>query len=515
MKSIITILRVAIGWHFLYEGLIKLFAGNWSAESYLTNTYGSFSGFYHWLAASPESLAIVNFLNIWGLTLIGLSLFLGLFIRWSSLFGAFLLLLYYFAYPPYGISMLGGDGSTFIINQQIIEAAALIFLIFYKEKGYAIDNLLPFLMKRKTLSAAPVETSSAASTGTTDEQPNNAQLNRRDVLKNLVSLPVLGLFGWGAWKTGRTADLDATTGTTIRVKRVALSEVKGVLPKGKILHQELTRLVAGGNLISGFAHARDLIYNDTLFKAYNTERKIFETLMLCEQAGINGISIGYENITPILKYKKLTGNNFKLISQTSLNFDKEKGDKFVYVKTAIDSGADIIQVHGGQCDRLVKNGQIDQIGEMIAYVRSQGIVAGLGAHTIDALLACEEQGIIPDYYMHTMHHDNYWSAHPREHREKFEILSGYSKDHNKYHDNLFCPFPERSIEFLNRIKTPVMGYKVLAAGAIKPEDGFNWAFENGADFICVGMFDFQVVTDVNICLDVLKNLKNRTRPWCA
>jgi hypothetical protein len=57
-----------------------------------------------------------------------------------------------------------------------------------------------------------------------------------------------------------------------------------------------------------------------------------------------------------------------------------------------------------------------------------------------------------------------------------------------------------------------MGFKVLAAGALEPKDGFKWAFENGADFICVGMFDFQVVEDVNIAIDTLNNL-NRTRPW--
>ena len=58
-----------------------------------------------------------------------------------------------------------------------------------------------------------------------------------------------------------------------------------------------------------------------------------------------------------------------------------------------------------------------------------------------------------------------------------------------------------------------MGFKVLAAGAIEPEDGFNWAFENGADFICVGMFDFQVVKNVNIAINTLNNLPNRKREW--
>ena len=68
MKTIITIIRTAIGWHFLYEGFIKLFADKWSAESYLNNTHGFLSGFYHWLAASPVRMGAVDFLNVWGLT---------------------------------------------------------------------------------------------------------------------------------------------------------------------------------------------------------------------------------------------------------------------------------------------------------------------------------------------------------------------------------------------------------------------------------------------------------------
>jgi hypothetical protein len=52
----------------------------------------------------------------------------------------------------------------------------------------------------------------------------------------------------------------------------------------------------------------------------------------------------------------------------------------------------------------------------------------------------------------------------------------------------------------------MMGFKVLAAGAIDPKDGFRWAFKNGADFICVGMFDFQIVDDVNTSIDILNEL---------
>lgn len=497
MKSIITIIRVVVGWHFLYEGLVKLFAGNWSSESYLSNTYGLFSGIYHWLAASPERLQTVDFLNIWGLILIGSALFVGIFTRVVSLFGFFLLVLYYFAYPPFGVSLLGGDGTLYIVDKILIEALILIFIAFSRERGYGLENLFNI----KDLRKPPLQ-----------RKPDITR-SRREAVKNLISLPVLGILGWGAYKSRRLYNMDTLTGATIRINQVALSKLKGELPKGKLGNFEISRLIMGGNLIGGWAHARDLLYAGSLFKAYNTEKKIFETLMLCEQAGINAINIGYPTMSFMQKYKKITGSKMKVTVQVGI--DRNNEDLYNNVTQAIDCGMDMIQLQGNWCDWLVRDGEMDVIAEMIERIRSQGYPAGMGAHTIDSLMICEESGIIPDFYMKTMHHDNYWSAHPRENRKAFEVDGAKSSDHNMFHDNCFCPFPDRTVAFVNRAKVPVIGFKVLAAGAIHPKDGFKWAFENGADFICVGMFDFQVVDDVNICIDTLAGLSERKRKWFA
>ncbi len=509
MKSIITIIRVAIGWHFLYEGCTKLSAGNWSAESFLNNTQGFFAGFYHGLADSPELLAVINFLNVWGLVLIGLALFLGVGIRWASLAGALLLALYYFAYPPFGVTLLTSNayGSVYIINPLFIEAVILIFLFCYKGRSYGLDNIVHFFReKRKEAATVSVEAPTGA-------------IKRREMLKNLTVLPVLGLTGWSAFRNSDLYSPDATSGATepLQVNRIALSELKGELPKGKLGNHELSRLIMGGNLFDGTAHARDLLYVSSLFKSYNTEKKIFETLMLCEQAGINSVAVSDWVVhSKILnRYKKQTGSKMKIINYFYFHEDSKKNNEGL--KKAVDLGVDIIQVHGTQGDRMVLNNRLDVIGDLLNLIRQNGVVAGLAAHDIHALIACEQNGIIPDYYMKTMHNDNYWSAHPRENRKAFEMSAPdrLKSDHNMWHDNLFDTFPDRTVEFINSTKVPVIGFKVLAGGAVHPKDGFKYAFENGADFICAGMFDFQIVDDVNICIDTLNNLKNRKREWYA
>ncbi|MFW5831758.1 MAG: hypothetical protein ACOCVA_05880, partial [Prolixibacteraceae bacterium] len=265
------------------------------------------------------------------------------------------------------------------------------------------------------------------------------------------------------------------------------------------------------NLIGGWAHARDLIYASSLFKAYNTERKIFETLILGEKCGINAISVAHSSVPLMMKYKKVTGSNIQVISQVL--FDMKKENYYDELNEAIDYGVDIVQILGSHTDWLVRDHKEDIIQKMLDEIRRQGIIAGLAAHTVHSLERCRELDIIPDYYMKTMHHDNYWSAHPRENRIPFEVDTGKSLDHNKFHDNCFCLFPDRTAAFVEQADVPVMGFKTLAAGAIHPEDGFRWAFEKGADFICVGMFDFQIVNDVNITIDTLNSLKNRKRQW--
>ncbi|MDR0756740.1 MAG: DoxX family protein, partial [Tannerella sp.] len=385
-KTAVTLLRIAIGWHFLYEGVAKIAVGGWSSQSYLANTSGFLSPFYHWIASSP-AIGVVDWLNIAGLTLVGLALFLGVLVRFSAATGALLLALYYFAYPPFGLSLLSvpRESHLFVVDPLLLEALALLFLALHRDTGYGVDRLSGFL-RRKSLPDA-----------------TEASGGRREAIKNLASLPLLGLMGWGAWNNGRRYGVDVMSGATVQINRQDMSELKGRLPFGRIGRHEISRLVLGGNLIGGWAHARDLLYADTLFKAYNTERKIYETLMLAEAAGINAVNIGFPSNPVLQKYRKATGSRLKVITQIAADVEDES-TLFDNMYEAIDFGVDIIQIQGNWCDWMVRDRHVDRIGRLLDRIRQEGFTAGLGAHTVDSLIACRDAGIVPDYYMKTMHH---------------------------------------------------------------------------------------------------------------
>lgn len=126
-------LRIFIGWHFLYEGIVKILSPNWSAYPYLMDSTGFFSNFFHYLAESPTLLSITNYTNMFGLTLIGLALILGICNRCAGIIGIVFLMLFYLSHPPFvgATSMFPTEGSYLWIDKNLIEIAALLVLIFF------------------------------------------------------------------------------------------------------------------------------------------------------------------------------------------------------------------------------------------------------------------------------------------------------------------------------------------------------------------------------------------------
>jgi len=126
-------LRVLIGWHILYEGVSKLINPYWSSAAYLLDSKWIFSGLAKTIVSNPTLLTISDYVNMWGLTLVGLCLLLGVFSRQAALSGMVFILLYYFFAPPFlGLEYSRpGEGSYIIVNKNLIEACALFVLYHF------------------------------------------------------------------------------------------------------------------------------------------------------------------------------------------------------------------------------------------------------------------------------------------------------------------------------------------------------------------------------------------------
>lgn len=137
-QAALVILRMLIGWHFLYEGLIKLLSPGWSAKRYLASSESFLEGFFQWLS-SDVMIGLANVGTITLLLVVGLTLLLGIFEKWGVIAGIVLLTLFYLAHPsvPGYQSAAPSEGNYFIVNKNLIEMAALFVLWVFPSSQYA------------------------------------------------------------------------------------------------------------------------------------------------------------------------------------------------------------------------------------------------------------------------------------------------------------------------------------------------------------------------------------------
>ncbi len=128
-------LRISLGWLFFYAGITKVLDSSWSAAGYIGSAQ-TFHGFFAWFL-QPNILPLVNLVNEWGLTLLGVSLILGIFVRFSAVLGAILMVLYYFVvlnFPYVG-------EHSYLVDEHIIYIFGLLTLAtFQAGKVWGLGN---------------------------------------------------------------------------------------------------------------------------------------------------------------------------------------------------------------------------------------------------------------------------------------------------------------------------------------------------------------------------------------
>jgi hypothetical protein len=279
------------------------------------------------------------------------------------------------------------------------------------------------------------------------------------------------------------------------------------MPCGYLGNAKVSRLMMGGNLIGGYMHCRDLRYVNQLFRAYADEEKILETLAIAEENGVN--TVFETGADFVQKYNDKHNGHMQIIPHidTAATASKIEDE----VKRNIDCGAIAHYSWGVSSDSLVKDGDVDHLKMAIEIAKKYDLPVGVGSHSLAVPIACEEHDIPCDFYVKTLHTDDYFSATPRDLQKDFMWTGGAPG----WDDNMWCIDVDKVIDFFAKQPKPWVAFKVLAAGAIPPRKGLTHAFENGADFVPLGMFDFQVKEDCDLAKRIIRRAQRRSRPWCA
>jgi hypothetical protein len=288
----------------------------------------------------------------------------------------------------------------------------------------------------------------------------------------------------------------------------AAPAAENALPKGEIGKLKISRLMLGGNLLARYTHSRDLKYVYKLAEHYNTDEKLLETLALAEAHGIDTLAVHPDpNTMPVLKRHRARGGKIKWILSTEPPADAMvEGNLEAHrrrVGELVDHGADAMYLWGVRADQLVKAGKVDLIAKAIDVMKATKLPVGIGGHALATVVACEKAGIDADFYVKTLHHHDYPTApKPGQAADDYREFPGY-----------WCGKPQETVEFMSTVKKPWIAFKVMAAGAIPPQNAFRYAFEKGADFVLAGMFDFEIADDVHIAKSILADMPSRPRPW--
>jgi hypothetical protein len=384
---------------------------------------------------------------------------------------------------------------------------------------------------------------SAAGARASSRAHSATSANRRELLAKLGVLPILGAAAHRAsaqQSQEKPVVASPTTGTSVGegpfnaaihqyyvAKVIDLKDPETIakqklMPVGKIGNASIGRLICGSNLIGTNMHERDLSYVRDLSSRYTTKERIWMAMKKCQELGVNTFNLKANNFRQfdLPTYEKEYGGKIQWIADVIAGTDLAKFEPVLL--DHLKWGPSAVYLWGGSTDQWYFNKQERNIVRAYEIMRKHDnggkIAVGFCAHRIEPIAWIEKEGLKPDFYHLTLHHDRYWSAHPKENREPLEMFDPKFRnniDHTRYRDNMYCIDAEKVVEVMQGVKVPFIAFKVMAAGAITPEDGFNYAFQNGADFICVGMFDWQVEQDAQLVISSVAAAKNRKRPWCA
>lgn len=252
------------------------------------------------------------------------------------------------------------------------------------------------------------------------------------------------------------------------------------LPTTKLGEVEVTRLVVGGNPISGFSHGP----RDKEMRDYFTTENVKKLLARCEKAGINTCFFRADkHVMRTLNEYWNDGGTMQWVAQSAPEIEVVGN-----VNQAVAFGAKAMYVHGGLVDACFESNDFDRMRRQIDRIHEHGIAAGCASHDPAHLMTLIEQDWDIDFFMVCLYNfEGYRGTLSVSQDEKFEDTDR-----------------AKALSIIKKIRQPCFAYKILAAGRKDPRESFTEVCSHikPIDGINVGMYppDRSDIVEANAAL---------------
>lgn len=280
-----------------------------------------------------------------------------------------------------------------------------------------------------------------------------------------------------------------------------------LLPTIQFGKYKVTKLICGGNPLAGFSHiGRE---KDVEMLKYFTMNNIQKLLNECMKNGINTIQTrGDDFFIRVMLEHYDSGGKIQWIAQTA----SELKDLKVNIKRIIELNSIAIYHHGTDVDNKYHEGKINEVSDIIKFIKDCGIFAGVGSHIPEVIELIEEKRWETDFYMCSFYNlakkfKPYQAQLTAEEKEMVDGEEIYDKSDR-----------DKMTDVMKKVKKPCLGFKILAAGrscktSDEVKESFQYAYKNikKEDAIVVGMFQKyknQIKENTKIVNDIFQSVKN-------
>jgi hypothetical protein len=157
---------------------------------------------------------------------------------------------------------------------------------------------------------------------------------------------------------------------------------------------KISRLVIGGNTVSGTSHANGKLDSDLL--DYFTTDNIKKMLYRGEEFGINTMQFrGDRHIMRLIREFRLEGGNMNWIAQSAPEMGSFDGN----IRQMAACKPVLMYHHGVVTDNFYKAGELDELVRRLKIIRETGVPVGLCTHMPEVMEYSESHHWDVDFYM--------------------------------------------------------------------------------------------------------------------